>query len=133
MAQAHELGRLLNQKGISLVFGGGNHGLMGAVCDGILEGDAPGGVVAVIPKFMIEQVHVKVGKVDVVQTMHERKAMMAKEGDGFVALPGTGFPPPIQLDELHSPIIQILGFPFRWHWNPGGDHRDDHLVCLGTP
>jgi len=93
MAQAHELGRLLNQKGISLVFGGGNHGLMGAVCDGILEGDAPGGVVAVIPKFMIEQVHVKVGKVDVVQTMHERKAMMAKEGDGFVALPGTGFPP----------------------------------------
>jgi hypothetical protein len=94
--QAHALGELLAQRGIRLVYGGGGIGLMGAVADGVL---AQGGeVTGVIPSRLMaaELGHAGVRDLRVVETMHERKALMASLCDAFIVLPG-GFG---TLDEL---------------------------------
>ena len=90
---AHEegvrrLGRTLAEAGITLVYGGGNVGLMGTVADAAL--DAGGEVIGVIPKSLMQREigHPGLTKLHVVGSMHERKAMMADLSDGFVALPG---------------------------------------------
>ena len=85
---ARAFGRLLAQLNIGLVYGGGHVGLMGAVADGAL--DAGGEVIGVITKKLLalEVGHQGCTKLHVVDTMHERKAMMAALSDGFVALPG---------------------------------------------
>lgn len=85
---ARSLGRLMVQQGIGLVFGGGGVGLMGAVADGVLE--AGGEVIGVIPHGLVarEAAHRGVADLRVVNTMHERKALMASLADGFLALPG---------------------------------------------
>lgn len=85
---AAAFGRLLAGRGIRLVYGGGDVGLMGAVADGAL--DAGGEVVGVIPQALLdlEVGHQGLTKLHVVTSMHERKAMMAELADGFVALPG---------------------------------------------
>ena len=88
MSSAAALGAAMASQGITLVFGGGKGGLMGKVCDGVLEASPPGNVIGVIPRFMLEQIHPGLTRVDIVETMHERKFKMAEEGDGFVALPG---------------------------------------------
>jgi uncharacterized protein (TIGR00730 family) len=83
---AHELGRLLARSGIGLVYGG--IGLMGAVADAAL---AEGGeVIGIIPRNLVKLEVAHRGAVDlrVVESMHERKAMMAELSDGFIALPG---------------------------------------------
>lgn len=85
---AYDVGRELAERGIGLVYGAGGFGLMGAVAQGAL--DAGGEVIGVIPRSMVER---EWGRADltechVVETMHERKAMMADLADAFVCLPG---------------------------------------------
>ncbi|HUJ72196.1 MAG TPA: TIGR00730 family Rossman fold protein [Verrucomicrobiae bacterium] len=85
---AREVGALIAQRGHSLVYGGGNVGLMGAVADAVLA--AKGQVVGVIPENFVRQEleHRGLTKLHVVSSMHERKALMASLADGFLALPG---------------------------------------------
>lgn len=82
------MGQLLAKHGITLVYGGGNVGLMGAVADGCL--DAGGRVVGVIPRALAEKeiAHPGLTEMHVVDSMHERKALMADLADAFLALPG---------------------------------------------
>lgn len=87
-AAAKELGELMAQRGIGLVFGGGCIGLMGTIADAVL---AKGGeAVGVIPDGLMRREigHRGVTKLHVVETMHQRKAMMADLADAFIALPG---------------------------------------------
>ncbi len=85
---ARDLGRVIAQRGLTLVYGGGNVGLMGILADATLE--AGGEVIGVIPKFLAERevAHTKLTQTHFVKTMHERKALMADLSDGFIALPG---------------------------------------------
>lgn len=85
---ARELGVEMARRDIILVYGGGNIGLMGVVADAVLEGG--GEVIGVIPKFLEarELAHRGATKLHLVDTMHERKALMADLSDGFIALPG---------------------------------------------
>ena len=74
--------------GGQLVYGGGRNGLMGTVADATLA--AGGRVIGVIPKALVdkEQAHHGCTELHVVETMHERKQMMAEHADAFLALPG---------------------------------------------
>lgn len=85
---ARRLGRMLADEGITLIYGGGNVGLMGAVADAALE--AGGEVIGVIPKALMRREigHPGLTELHVVGSMHERKAKMAELSEGFVALPG---------------------------------------------
>lgn len=85
---ARQLGEILAQRGITLIYGGGHVGIMGAVADGVL--DAGGHVIGVIPKALArkELAHESASEMRVVDSMHERKAMMVELADAFVALPG---------------------------------------------
>jgi len=85
---AERLGKLLAERGIGLVYGGGCVGLMGAIADAALA--AGGEVIGVIPDSLLrrEVGHRGVTKLHVVETMHERKALMADLSDAFIALPG---------------------------------------------
>jgi uncharacterized protein (TIGR00730 family) len=82
------LGAELAERGIGLVYGGGNVGLMGAVADAALS--AGGEVIGVIPEFLVraEVAHAGVSELVVVESMHERKARMGDLADGFIGLPG---------------------------------------------
>jgi uncharacterized protein (TIGR00730 family) len=85
---ARALGRTLAENGVRLVYGGGHVGLMGVVADAALA--AGGEVVGVIPKALLEREIAHSGLTDlrVVDSMHERKALMSDLSEGFVALPG---------------------------------------------
>lgn len=85
---AHSVGRDLARRGIGVVYGAGGGGLMGALAQGAL--DEGGEVVGVIPTFMIEREWGRddLTEVHVVETMHERKALMADLTSAFLALPG---------------------------------------------
>jgi uncharacterized protein (TIGR00730 family) len=85
---ARETGRLLGERGMRLVYGGGSLGLMGAVADGCLA--AGGEVIGVIPGFLmdLELGHQGVTRLEVVPDMLERKKRMAELSDGFLTLPG---------------------------------------------
>jgi len=85
--QARALGRALAERGIGLVYGGGGIGMMGAVADAVIE--ARGEVIGVIPYALAAKERAR-RDVDtrVVNTMHERKAMMAELSDAFIAMPG---------------------------------------------
>ena len=87
-AAAVELGAGLAARGIDLVYGGGNIGLMRATADAAMA--AGGRVIGVIPRDLEarEQGHRAVSELHVVESMHERKLLMAKLSDAFVALPG---------------------------------------------
>ncbi len=88
VATALALGRLLADRGIGVVYGGASVGLMGAVADGALAGG--GEVIGVIPRALAvkEIAHTSLTELHIVETMHERKALMAELSGGFVALPG---------------------------------------------
>ncbi len=88
LAAAQDVGRTLAQRGVGLVYGGGNIGLMGALADAALA--AGGHVIGVIPESLLakEVGHRGLPDLRVVKTMHERKALMAELSDGFIALPG---------------------------------------------
>ena len=87
-AAAVDLGRLLVQSNIGLVYGGGSVGLMGVIADAVL--DAGGEVIGVIPDALAteELLHPRVSDMRVVTTMHARKALMAELSDAFIAMPG---------------------------------------------
>lgn len=85
---ASELARALVHRGISLVYGGGRVGLMGRLAEAVI---AEGGrVIGVIPKFLVDRELAYEGATELraVDTMSERKAVMAELSDAFVALPG---------------------------------------------
>ena len=90
---AKAVGRILAERGIGLVYGGGNIGLMGAVADACLA--AGGEVIGVIPQALMGKEvagrpvdHQTLTRLEVVDSMHTRKARMAELSDGFIALPG---------------------------------------------
>ncbi|HVY04562.1 MAG TPA: TIGR00730 family Rossman fold protein [Burkholderiales bacterium] len=85
---ARELAYAMTKRKLSLVYGGGNVGLMGIVADAMLE--AGGEVIGVIPQSLVsrEVAHRGLTELRVVETMHQRKALMSELSDAFVALPG---------------------------------------------
>lgn len=85
---ASQLGTLLAQKKIKLVYGAGNIGLMGIIADACLASN--GYVIGVIPTKLVQKevAHNGLTEIFVVDSMHERKAMMASRSDAFIALPG---------------------------------------------
>jgi len=105
---ARAFGQAVAQGGITLVYGGGHVGLMGAVADAALA--AGGTVIGVMPRHLVEReiAHTGLTRLDVVESMHERKARMAELADGFVALPGGAG----TLEELFE----------QWTWAQLGTH-----------
>ncbi len=85
---ATQVGTWIGTHGGQLVYGGGRNGLMGTVADATLA--AGGRVIGIIPKALVDREHAHQGctELHVVQTMHERKRLMAEHADAFVALPG---------------------------------------------
>lgn len=85
---AIELAQHIANQGFGIVYGGASIGLMGQVADTVLEHG--GEVVGVIPEFMLdyEIAHQKLTELHIVETMHERKALMAERANAFIALPG---------------------------------------------
>ena len=142
---AEKVGALLASRGIGLVYGGGNVGLMGVVADGALR--AGGEVIGVIPAALMDKElgHTGVTKLHVTASMHERKQLMADLSDGFIALPG-GIG---TLEELFETLTWLqLGFhgkpvgllnvggfydhllTFLRHATAEGFMRDAHLASL---
>ena len=111
--QARAFGTEMARRGIALVYGGGKVGLMGAVADGARA--AGGEVVGVIPQALVERelAHDGLTELHVVESLHERKALMAELADAFVALPG-GFG---TLDEL---MEQLTWSQLGLHAKPVG-------------
>ena len=85
---AREVGKWIGANQGQLVYGGGNNGLMGVVADATLE--SGGHVIGVIPKALVEREFAKLDctELHVVDSMHDRKRMMAERADAFLALPG---------------------------------------------
>ena len=85
---AVELGKMMVARDPRLIYGGGGVGVMGAIADAVM--DAGGDVTGIIPDFLMHQEagHSKITNLEVVKTMHERKARMAELSDGFLILPG---------------------------------------------
>lgn len=83
-----QLGKLMAGQGIKLVYGGGNVGLMGVIADAVLAGGGIG--IGVIPQSLVDRevAHSGLKELIVVETMHERKAIMAARSDAFIAMPG---------------------------------------------
>ena len=88
LLDAKELGYAISQRKIKLIYGGGRVGVMGAVANAAIENN--GTVTGVIPEFLMhhEVGHEGITKLEVVSSMHERKARMAELSDGFIVLPG---------------------------------------------
>lgn len=88
MRAARQLGLILAEKQLTLVYGGANVGLMGQVSSACME--AGGEVIGVITRklFDMEVANTRLADLQIVETMHERKAKMAELADGFIALPG---------------------------------------------
>ncbi len=82
------LARILADKNLTIVYGGGSMGLMGKLADSTLE--AGGKIIGIIPRFMceVEWNHTQLTELVLVETMHERKEKMAMMADAVVALPG---------------------------------------------
>ena len=105
---AHQMGEVLAKNGISLIYGGGKTGLMGAVANGVIEngGEAIG---VIIPSMNTpELARDNLARMEIEPTMHARKARMYALADAFIALPG-GFG---TLDELFETLT----------WKQIGEH-----------
>jgi uncharacterized protein (TIGR00730 family) len=87
-AAAQAVGQEIGRRGWRLVYGGGRAGLMGLVADAALAAGAP--VIGVIPQSLMDREigHAGLTELHVVQTMHQRKLLMAERSDAFLALPG---------------------------------------------
>jgi hypothetical protein len=109
MDAAANVGRTLAGRGFGVVFGGGHAGLMGAVADAAMAAGAR--VTGVIPRSLHEREHThsQLTELVLVETMHERKMMMADRSDAFLALPGG----PGTLEEITE----------QWTWAQLGIHR----------
>ena len=88
LSEARALGAAIAAAGLGLVYGGASVGLMGAVADAALAGGAE--VIGVLPDVLAgkEIAHAGLTRLELVQTMHERKARMAELADAFLVLPG---------------------------------------------
>jgi uncharacterized protein (TIGR00730 family) len=106
---ARDFGALLAKSNVALIYGGGHVGLMGIIADAVLAGR--GNAIGVIPRMLWDREvgHRNLTELHVVETMHERKAMMASLSDAFVALPGG-------LGTLEE-IFEV------WTWAQLGIHR----------
>jgi hypothetical protein len=137
---AWKFGELLAEREITLVFGGGHIGLMGAVADAVLE--AGGRVEGVIPKSLVERelAHPSAQEMHVVESMHDRKALMAELSDAFVALPG-GIGTLDELFEIwtwrqlgfHNKPLGLLDV--EGYWQPLiklADHMEEHDFVRGN-
>lgn len=84
----YKLGQDCAEKGLTVVYGGGATGLMGALANGALSKD--GHVTGVIPQFLVDRevAHPAVQDMRVVQSMHQRKLVLESEGDAIIMLPG---------------------------------------------
>ncbi len=121
-AAAGQTGVLMAQAGLSIVYGGSSIGLMGTLADAALA--AGGEVTGVIPAglFAAEVAHQGLSRLEVVGTMHERKARMAELADGFAVLPG-GLGTLEELLEvvtwhqlhLHTKPVVLLDVGGFWH------------------
>lgn len=131
---ARELGTALGAHGVHLIYGGGKVGLMGAVADAAHAAGAP--ITGVIPQHLVdgEIAHPGLDRLEMVETMHERKQRMSDLADACVALPGGAG----TLDEffdvwtrqqlgLHATPLALFGATF---WAPLVDLLD-HLVEQG--
>ena len=116
-AHATQLGHLLAEKNITLIYGGGNKGLMASVANGVLE--KGGKVIGIIPQVLTEWEHQHEGITEliVVETMHVRKRMLYEKCDAAIVLPG-GYG---TLDELFEMLT----------WNQLSIH-DKHIYILNT-
>lgn len=87
-AEARALGAEMAARDIGLVYGGGRVGLMGLVADSVLDGG--GRAIGIIPEHLVqaETAHGGLTMIEVVSSMHERKARMEQLSDGFIVLPG---------------------------------------------
>jgi uncharacterized protein (TIGR00730 family) len=106
-----ELGRELARRELTLVYGGAHRGLMGILADAAL---AEGGtVVGIIPKALVELevAHRGLTELHVVDTMHQRKAMMFGLADAFVVAPGG-------LGTLEEAFETLVGIQLRYHAKP---------------
>jgi len=122
MDEARKLGRLLAEAGISVVYGGGSLGLMGALAQSCME--QGGHVTGVIPKFLcdLERPSTKLSELILTTDMHERKMNMWQRADGFIVLPGgVGTMEElleqltwVQLGQHHKPIILVN---INGYWN----------------
>jgi uncharacterized protein (TIGR00730 family) len=85
---ARRFGEAIARRGWGLVYGGGQIGLMGILADALLE--AGGSVIGVIPRSMVERelAHERLTELHIVESMHQRKALMAERATAFAALPG---------------------------------------------
>jgi uncharacterized protein (TIGR00730 family) len=110
---ARSFGRVVAERGLGLVYGGGRVGMMGALADGALA--AGGEVIGVIPQELVDRelAHGGLSELHVVSSLHERKALMAELSGAFVALPG-GFG---TLDEL---MEQLTWSQLGLHAKPVG-------------
>lgn len=124
---ARELGELLVSANIDLIYGGATKGLMGVIADTVLQ--SGGRVSGVIPKALQEKeiAHEQLSELHVVDSMHDRKSLMAILSDGFIAMPG-GFG---TLEE----IIEVLTWgQLQFHEKPCGllniDGYFDHLLAF---
>jgi uncharacterized protein (TIGR00730 family) len=121
VAAAGALGDELAAQGLGLVYGGAQVGIMGAVADAVLA--AGGEVTGVIPRMLVDREVAHPGLTDlrVVETMHQRKALMESLADGVIALPG-GFGTLEELFELltwaqlgiHSKPVALLNVAGYW-------------------
>jgi uncharacterized protein (TIGR00730 family) len=86
--KTQELGKVIAEKGFSIIFGGSRNGLMGVIANEVLKNG--GKVIGIMPRGLIkgENVHSHITQLVEVDTMHERKAKMSELADGYIALPG---------------------------------------------
>lgn len=115
--QAEILGKLMAEKNIVLVYGGGNKGLMGSIANAVMENG--GKVIGIIPKLLLEweQQHKGITDLRVVEDMHVRKKMMYEICDAAIVLPGGNG----TLDELFEMLT----------WNTLNIH-DKKIALLNT-
>jgi len=106
-----ELGRELARRQITLVYGGAHRGLMGVLADAVLA--AGGAAIGVIPRALVELevAHTGLTELHVVETMHQRKAMMFTLADAFVVAPG-GF------GTLEEAFEMLTGLQLAYHAKP---------------
>jgi uncharacterized protein (TIGR00730 family) len=115
VAAARNFGRILAEKGIRLVYGGGSVGLMGALATAVL--DHGGTVTGIIPEFLTarELALTRVQELIVTRDLHERKRLMFERADAFVALPGG-------IGTLEELVEQLT-------WTQLGRHRKPILIA----
>ena len=111
IAAIRALGTEMARRGIALVYGGASRGLMGVLADAVMQ--ANGTAIGVIPRALVELevAHDGLTELHVVDTMHQRKAMMFELADAFVVAPG-GF------GTLEEAFEILTGIQLAYHHKP---------------